>query len=203
MKQLFAKYGLVTNGDERAWAVTSADDRYRYILGRTWDDYFEDERPWWERGTSRALWVFGMLNPSKARHDVDDPTIRKCTGFAKRGGAGGFMVVNLFAYSTPHPSELVRAWREGVDIHGEHNAAILDWALGRPALIGLNIAAWGGIPPRLRSAAQGAAVQFMCSRPHCYGVTSGGDPRHPLMLAYDTPLVLLSEARRHSEATSG
>lgn len=194
MRTVLADLGLVTKGDERAWAVTSPDDRYRYVLARTWDDYFDDGRPWWERDQPRALWVFGMLNPSDARHDLDDPTVRKCTGFAKRGGAGGYLVVNMLAYSTPDPKEIVRLSRSGVDVRGEHNAAVLEWALSRPALLGLHVAAWGRIPPRVRQLVRPGRTQFLCSRPHCYGLTAGGEPRHPLMLAYATPLVPLSEA---------
>lgn len=197
MKPVLADLGLITKGDERAWAVTSPDDRYRYVLARTWDDYFDDGRPWWERGCSRALWVFGMLNPSDARHDVDDPTIRKCVGFARRGGAGGILVVNLLAYSTPYPRDLVHlAYREGVDVRGPVNEAVLAWALSRPALLGLHVAAWGGIPPRLRSLVRGPRTQFLCARPLCLGLTVAGEPRHPLMLAYATPLVPLGDVLR-------
>ena len=185
MKQILSHLGLVTQGDEHAFAVTSEDNRYRYILGRTWDDYFTDGGSW------RPLWVFGMLNPSKARHDVSDQTIGKCTGFAKRGGAGGFLVVNTMAYSETHPRERVRAHKEGVDVRGEHNEAVLTWALSRPAMIGRHIAAWGRIPPSLRSLAQPGMFQFRCSRPDCFGVNADGSPKHPLMLGYDTPIVPL------------
>lgn len=194
MKQILGSLGLVTHGDERAWAVTSPDDRYRYLLGRMWDDYFSDD-PW---NSYRPLWAFGMLNPSKARHDVDDPTVRKCMGFARRGGAGGLVIVNLFAYSATDPRELVRAWREGVDVRGPHNEAAIGWATSRPVLIGRNIAAWGRIPPRLRSPASPGLMQFLgsFSFADCLGVNVDGSPRHPLMLAYDTPIVPLAKARR-------
>jgi hypothetical protein len=180
VKPILSDLGLVTKGDESAWAVTSPDDRYRYVLARTWDAYFDRE------ASARPLWVFGMLNPSTARHDVEDPTVRKCIGFARRGGAGGFLIVNLAAYSTPEPRELVRAHLAGVNVVGEHNAAAVHWALSRPALLGLNIAAWGRVPPKLRSVTQATRVQFMGAQ--CFGLTADGSPRHPLMLAYATPL---------------
>jgi hypothetical protein len=188
--QILASLGLITVGDETAWAVTSLDDRYRYILGRMWDDYFP------RRAVSppRPLWVYGMLNPSKARgrdvagQIVNDATIRKCEGFAKRSGAGGFLVVNLMAYSETYPDELVRAYEAGVDVCGEYNSAALAWAL-RLALTGYNIAAWGKIPPKLRSVAQSGVIQFKSSAPDCFGINLDGSPRHPLMLAYDTPIV--------------
>jgi hypothetical protein len=188
VKPILADLGLVTQGDEHSWAVTSPDNQYRYVLGRMWDSYFDDGRDWWDRDPIRALWVFGMLNPSKARHDLDDPTVRKCIGFAKRGGAGGFLVVNLFAFSATDPRDLVTAAKAGTDICGEHNETALAWAVSRPALLGLNIAAWGRVPARLRVLAQRPRGQFTSRGCHCLGVNSDGSPRHPLMLAYSTQM---------------
>ena len=74
-------------------AVVSDDGLYRYILTRTWD-------------RSLPALVFCMLNPSTADATVDDPTIRKCIGFAQRLGYGGIIVVNLFAYRATKPREL-------------------------------------------------------------------------------------------------
>ena len=188
MKPILSDLGLVTVGDERAWAVTSPDDRYRYMLGRMWDDYFDD------RSLPRPLWIFGMLNPSKARIK-DDPTIRKCAGFAKRGGAGGFIVVNTMAYSETHPRKLVELYKQGVNVRGEHNAAAVQWALNTN--IGRRfIAAWGRIPAKLKNLAQPQMVQFLCSRPDCFGRNDDGSPKHPLMLGYDTPIVGYHEARQ-------
>src|SRR5438445_3736429 len=70
---ILSNLGLVTQGDASAWAVTDPTNAYRYVLGRMWDDYFFDAADWWNHDSPRPLWVFGMLNPSKARHDVDDP----------------------------------------------------------------------------------------------------------------------------------
>lgn len=129
-----------------------------------------------------------MLNPSKARVE-DDPTIRKCIGFAKRGGAGGFLVVNAMAYSATDPRDMVRAHRDGVNITGEHNAAAIRWACSRPALLGRHIGAWGCIPPRLREVAKRGLGTFKIHPFDCFGKNADGSPRHPLMLGYDTPLV--------------
>lgn len=187
--------GLVTLGDAHAWAVISPDDRYRYCLGRMWDNYFPDAADeWWKHDPTRPLWVFGMLNPSKARVK-DDPTVRKCTGFAKRGGAGGFLVVNMFAFSETHPKNLVAAARYGIDIVGEHNTAAIQWATSRPALLGRNIAAWGKIPPRLRTLSQRSRAEFTLHRgTECLGKNGDGTPCHPLMLSYSRPIVRLADA---------
>ena len=47
-----------------------------------------------------------MLNPSQADAERDDPTIRACSQFAQRWGYHQLNIVNLFAYRTPHPSNL-------------------------------------------------------------------------------------------------
>ena len=58
---------------------------YRYWLTRTWNP-------------RRATLCWVLLNPSTADADRDDPTIRRCQGFARSWGYGGIVVVNLFAY---------------------------------------------------------------------------------------------------------
>ncbi len=184
MPPLFADLGLVTQGTTAAWAVTSPDDLYRYVLGRAWDDLDDGKRV-------HALWVFGCMNPSKASHEIDDHTVRKMTGLAKRGGACGFMVVNAMARRETHPEKLAQAHSEGTDVIGPHNEAVLRWALNKPfGFHSLSIAAWGALPKKLRPLAAPAMKQFDNSV--CFGTTKDGSPRHPLMLAYSTPLVAYS-----------
>lgn len=50
-------------------ALLSQCHRYRYTLDREWE------------GTGYRAW-FVMLNPSTADAELDDPTIRRCMGFA-------------------------------------------------------------------------------------------------------------------------
>jgi len=195
MKPVLADLGLRTLGDERSWAVTSADDKYRYVLARTWDNYFFDREAWLEHAPPRHLWCVCGINPSKARHDVDDHTVTKLVGFAKRHGAGGFILVNALAYSETDQDEVVRAHRNGIDVRGEHNEAVIRWARSRPALLGRNIAAWGKIPPKLRQLVARGVGEFCVGKTECFGVNADGTPRHPLMLGYDTPIVSLGDAR--------
>jgi hypothetical protein len=49
-----------------------------------------------------------MLNPSTADASVDDPTIRRCTGFSEAWGFDSLTVVNLFAFRSPHPEDLAK-----------------------------------------------------------------------------------------------
>jgi hypothetical protein len=189
MKQILSSLGLVTQGDEHAWAVTSPDDRYRYVLGRTWDDYFENGRELWEMDPARPLWSFCMLNPSKARHDIDDHTMRKCVGFARRGGAGGILIVNLFAFSATLVKDLVQASRDGIDVVGPKNLGVLQWATAQPARLGRSIVAWGKIPPRLRDTAMQSRGNATVGEVYCLGHNADGSPKHPLRLWYGTELV--------------
>ena len=79
--------------DDRTGAVLSDDREYRYRLTRTWD-------------TAKPTLAFIMLNPSTADETENDPTIRRCLGYAKDWGYGSLVVGNLFAYRTPEPSQL-------------------------------------------------------------------------------------------------
>lgn len=136
---------------------------YRYELTRTWSA----ETPW--------TWV--MLNPSTASAMVDDQTIRRCCGFARAGGAGGIVVVNLFAWRSTSPAELARQ----LDPVGELNDAFILRACTVPARV--VVAAWGchgtldGRGAVVRRMLSGAGVQLMC-----LGTTKGGQPWHPSRL---------------------
>jgi len=66
-------------------AVIDPTGDYRYSLWRVWHPK-----------ASRVAFI--MLNPSQADATVDDPTIRRCIGFAQRWGYGSLEAVNLFAY---------------------------------------------------------------------------------------------------------
>ena len=129
------------------------------------------------------LWV--MLNPSTADGTKDDPTIRKCIGFATRHGCEAIEVVNLFALRATNPRELVGA-RDPV---GPDNPRVLRDV--RYAADAAMIVAWGGAT-RARALTEQRARRFERELGHlpfsCFGTTERGQPRHPLMLAYATPL---------------
>ncbi len=74
-------------------AIISECGKYRYQLWRIWDE-------------SLPKVLFIMHNPSKADADNDDPTIRRCIGYAKFWGYGGIYVGNLFPYRATDPNEL-------------------------------------------------------------------------------------------------
>lgn len=148
-------------------ATISDCGKYRYKLSRVWDE-------------SKPKMAFVMLNPSTADANEDDPTIRKCIGFARRWGYGGFVVVNLFAYRTTFPIHLFMARKSGVDVVGPDNAKAIQEAIQEASYV---IAAWGrNGGPTLEA--------FNVSKMMPEGtqaITTGkeGHPSHPLMLSYD------------------
>src|SRR5438132_5915755 len=87
----------VYRGLRRA-AEFSACGRYRWCLRRSWR----------HGGDGRTV-CFVMLNPSTADALSDDPTVRRCMGFARSWGFSVLSVRNLFALRTPDPVELRRA----------------------------------------------------------------------------------------------
>lgn len=159
--------GMGTHGG----AVISDCGRYRYRLWRRWG-----------RG---AHALFCMLNPSTADAQVDDPTIRKCIGFARRWGCDAIEVVNLFAWRATDPSALA-----GVeDPVGPDNEPHIIEAARAAELV---VVAWGGRPSGVDPSAfkeRGArTARLLGGAPLCLGRTFRGEPRHPLMLAYETKL---------------
>jgi hypothetical protein len=151
-------------------AVFSDCGRYRYYLSRT-------------IGGGGSVATFIMLNPSTADHRVDDPTIRKATGFALRWGCGELHVVNLFAFRATRPAEL----RKAADPVGADNRAWVRRAVGL-ASDGLVVCGWG---IHGKFAGQDEVVlgwiADLC-RPMCLGLTRGGHPRHPLYRPYAAEL---------------
>ena len=183
MKPILAELGLVTLGREEAWAVVSPDDRYRYLLGRSWDQL-----------TSPSIWVFGMLNPSRARIK-NDMTVSKCIGFAKRGGATGVVLVNAMAFSSPYPDEVVevseRRDDDGVrvDVYGAENDVAIDWTRSLPH-VSKRVAAWGKIPEPLEGLADRGTNAFLnFGSISCLGINADGSPKHPSRLPYSSPIV--------------
>jgi hypothetical protein len=143
-------------------ALFCLDGRYRYALWRAWGD-------------GPSLVVVG-LNPSAADERRDDPTIRRCIGFARSFGFARLAVLNLYGLRTAAPSVLFRH-PEPV---GPHNDEVLRWFVARPD-VGCVLAAWGFHGTR---AGRGATVARLLVREgvglECLGTTKRGQPRHPL-----------------------
>jgi hypothetical protein len=143
---------------------------YRYRLWRVWND-----------ALPRVAFV--LLNPSTADADRDDPTIRRCVGFARAWGFGGVEVVNLFAYRATHPADLRRcAAADGGDPVGPENDAHLAAVFSAAGLV---VAGWGVHGSLLGRAAAVRAAGLLPASAVCLGCTKSGEPRHPLYVRAD------------------
>lgn len=149
----------------RREAVLSEDGQYRYSLVRRW-------------ASSGLPAQFIMLNPSIADDAVDDPTIRRCVGFARALGCAGLVVVNLYAYRATKPADLWRA----EDPVGPHADTYIRIVAHRAAVGAPLIAAWGANAKPDRVAHVRELVASARAELTALGVTKSGAPRHPLYL---------------------
>lgn len=151
-------------------AIISDCGRYRYRLSRLWAD-----------GQTLAI---VMLNPSTADAEQDDPTIRRCVGFARREGFGGIVVVNLFAYRATKPSALWSA--PDADRIGPENDEHISAACKSASRV---LLAWGSHGERCPGRALEVHVRAAanCRDTVCLGRTKDRHPRHPLMVRADQP----------------
>jgi hypothetical protein len=114
--------------------------------------------------------MFVGLNPSTADEAVNDPTIRRCVGFAQAWGYGSLCMVNLFAFRATEP----RAMKDCEEPVGKQND---EWLQRLAAGAAIRIAAWGN---HGSYKGRDAIVAKFLGRMHCLGRTKKGDPRHPL-----------------------
>ncbi|BDR53264.1 hypothetical protein KIM372_11710 [Bombiscardovia nodaiensis] len=140
-------------------AIFSDDRLYRYELTRVWDD-------------AQPSMGFVMLNPSTADAHEDDPTIRRCKQYAKDQGFGGIVVVNLYAYRSPEPSDL---WTVE-DPVGPENDAFVEGLKSRCSKI---VVAWGknATEERVRE-----VLPLLGDDLYCLCKNADGSPHHPLYI---------------------
>jgi hypothetical protein len=148
--------------------------QYRYLLRR------DIPARMWGTGDDACEAVFVMLNPSTADASVDDPTIRRCIGFATAWGRTGLTVANLYALRSTSPKAL---WQHR-DPVGPENDRWLS-ALANPNMGGEIICAWGANarPDRVTSFRE--LMREHGAKLYCLGTTKDGAPRHPLYLKRD------------------
>lgn len=154
-------------------AVLSPCGLYRYRLERT-------------VGMEGEVFAFFGINPSTADATEDDATVRKWTGFTKTWGGSRFIVGNVFAYRATDVRELATVDDPfGPDI-GDHTTDIITEA-------DILVPCWGNsskVPPKLQFAFDVLMDALVSSgKPvRTFGLTASGDPKHPLMLGYSTPM---------------
>lgn len=139
--------------------------------------FYRDElRRVWDAG--KPILVVCMLNPSDADHRLNDPTVLVLIWFAKLWGYGGILIVNLHAWRSPSPKEMMKA----KDSIGPRCDNFIDHALiiarhqNTPVL-----AAWGNGGDYLsrdtwfKHRARQQLVDIIC-----LGLTKDGFPKHPM-----------------------
>ncbi len=158
-------FDLIPTFDPARCCIYSPCGKYRYTLHRQWGQ------------KNRRAVLFVLLNPSTATDEQDDPTIRRCIGYAKRLGFGRLMIGNIFAFRSTCP----RVMRMVGDPVGYGNDAML---LGMAQESDLVVCGWG---VHGTHKGRSAEVRHLLReyRLHCLGKTKDGEPRHPLYLRGD------------------
>lgn len=144
-------------------AVISPCQQYRYSLTRQWN-------------ADLPTLMFIGLNPSTADATNDDPTLRRCIGFAKSWGYGGVIMANLFAYRATKPTDM-KAAPDPIGIDNDQ------WLLTLANQSQLIVAAWGNHGSFLE---RSSAVKQLIGDLHYLSLNGSGEPKHPLYIKANT-----------------
>jgi hypothetical protein len=165
-------------------AIISDDELYRYQLVRDWTGPAE----------ARRVATFIMLNPSTADGTEDDPTIRRCIGFASEWGCTALKVVNLFAWRATAPAEMALAASRGTNVVGPRNADYLRLAIETATHCRWPlVTAWGASVDlvsigKLQVGFVRSELIYQRASAQCLGFTMSGHPKHPLYVKGGTEL---------------
>ncbi len=187
---------IVIRQSETGGAVFDSSNCHRYML---WRNLIDTECGAKQRGgslqslshdgnTARTA-CFIMLNPNRADELSNDPTIKRCIGFARGWGFFKIIVVNLFSIKAQTPA-LLRQMK--VPLVGPSNDAFVLSAIEQSSMV---VAAWGnhgsigGRDEELLEFVETAlgSNSALQSSPHhnglyCLGLTKLRQPKHPLYL---------------------
>lgn len=153
-------------------ATISDDQLYRYSLTRKIS-----------RGPRIVLFI--GLNPSTADATLDDPTIRRCVGFAKSWGFNCLLMGNIYAFRSTDPKNL-QIVNNPI---GSKNRDELEKMIIVSELV---VAAWGR--NLLTEDAKEIANWIMQQeKTMCLGQNNDGSPKHPLYLPKSSVLKRLDK----------
>lgn len=127
--------------------------------------------------------LFVMLNPSTADATTDDPTTKRCIGFASRWNFRTMRIVNLFPLRATGPKQLAAwDWHADLDAVRDNDTAVAT-ELARSHAV---VVAFGSVPAGITAPRPAPLRDFVASRPTeqpvCLGVNADGSPKHPLYL---------------------
>lgn len=139
---------------------------YRYRLWRTFSSF--------PHLLPRAV-GFVMLNPSTATHEVEDPTVRRCIGYAKAWGFGTLHVGNLFALRSTDPQALYSHGAQPVGVENDKHlwdmACLCEYVVCAWGVHG----AWMNRGEHVRHLLRDFDLRYL-------QLTKAGHPSHPLYL---------------------
>lgn len=142
-------------------AEISSCGKYRYSLRRDWN-------------FGEGVICFVMLNPSTADWMVDDPTIRRCVGFAQKFGFQSLVVKNLFNYRATNPKALLEV-EDPVGKDGNYHIL-------KSLYYHTVVAAWGTNVIKDRDKEVLRIYKEQRKTVWCLRKTKAGYPAHPLYL---------------------
>lgn len=142
-------------------AIFSDNRIYRYALTRIWDKKLP------------SIMIIG-LNPSTADESENDPTIRRCIGFAKKWGYGKLYVTNLFAYRATYPKNLFE-YSEPI---GDENDYWISKLLKEVDTVVLAYGNSGKYRNRDKE------ILNLVQNPYCIKTSKANMPVHPLYMKY-------------------
>lgn len=142
-------------------AIFSKDRMHRYALIREWNP-------------NKPSLMIISLNPSTADEKINDPTITRCIGFAKKWGFGRLFVTNLFAFRATFPKDLF----DSKDPVGGKNDY---WLKKLSKEVDKVVLAYGN---HGKFKNRHDEMLEMINNPYCIEKTKTGMPTHPLYLKY-------------------
>lgn len=158
-------------------AIISECGRYRRRLDR-------ECRPAYE---GSLVYAYFGINPSTACATIDDATVKKWTGFTLRNNGHKFIAGNLSDFRSKNPALLVNDtenngpeyWKVINQIIAEADVLVPCWGRLCKLPVGKR-----HLPDLLLQALLESGKPVL----H-FGKTQCGQPKHPQMLAYATPLL--------------
>lgn len=148
-------------------AVVDPTRHYRFVLWRFWNE------------SPRILFI--GLNPSTADEFSNDPTVHRLLAFANDWGYGGLYLCNAFSYRAKSPETLA-------EVEAIHSANIPAITMAYQ-LTTMVVLIWGDGIEKIKDGKSIAAhIHELVKPAWCLGVTSKGNPKHPLYLPSDTLL---------------
>ncbi|WP_437226659.1 DUF1643 domain-containing protein [Planctomicrobium sp. SH661] len=129
--------------------------------------------------------AFIGLNPSTATEQVNDPTVRRCIGYAQLWGYREFVMLNAFGYRSTDPRGLQTIEDP---VGAANNEQIRYWSRRSDVVV----CCWG-VHAVLQD--RGAYLEEQLRKwnvtARCLGKTLAGFPKHPLYLRKDADLIEL------------